>query len=277
MPFRKKHITELRSMIRINEPNGSEINQVIDLYQSRQIPRLDTAKLLIKQLQSRGKAKNKKAIDRLAYYTTNEPAVERRQRLVFERSILKSIDFLHDESARPVVKISLNTNVRLVPDEVLFELDIEGQHSKLFDATAFACEKTILNEILKQQSKYKNMKIMLGLNLDIYRVEIEDIENYRDRAKGELVDRKMTDEEILGFTPYKTLNYWAENVDIIITIENLPKLLNIFGYTYDNALFEPKNVSQKIRGKLNEENINRIKLLYNDDNLLYNKVLNSDL
>jgi hypothetical protein len=87
----------------------------------------------------------------------------------------------------------------------------------------------------------------------------------------------MTDEEILGFTPYKTLNYWAENVDIIITIENLPKLLNIFGYTYDNALFEPKNVSQKIRGKLNEENINRIKLLYNDDNLLYNKVLNSDL
>ena len=199
MPFRKKHITELRSVIRINEPNRSEINQVIDLYQSRQIPRLDTAKLLIEQLQSRGKAKNKKAIDRLADYTTNEPAVERRQRLVFEKSIIKSIEYLHDSSARPVVKISLNTNIRLVPDEVLFRLDIEGQHSKLFDATAFACEKTILNEILKKQSKYKNMKVMLGLNLDIYRVEIEDIENYRDRAKGELVDRKMTDEEIQSY------------------------------------------------------------------------------
>ena len=109
MPFRKKHINELLSVIRINEPNRSEINQVIDLYQSRQIPRLDTAKLLIKQLQSRGKAKNKKAIDRLADYTTNEPAVERRQRLVFERTIIKSIDYLHDFSARPLVKISLTT------------------------------------------------------------------------------------------------------------------------------------------------------------------------
>jgi len=90
MPLRKKHITELRSVIRRNEPNRSQINQVVDLYESRQIPRLDTAKLLIEQLQSRGKVKNKKAIDRIAEYITNEPAAERRQRLVFENSIIKS-------------------------------------------------------------------------------------------------------------------------------------------------------------------------------------------
>jgi hypothetical protein len=88
---------------------------------------------------------------------------------------------------------------------------------------------------------------------------------------------KMTDEEILGFTPYKTLNYWTKNIDIIITIENLQKFLNIFGYTYDNNLFTPINVSQKIRGSLNEESVNRIKQLYNDDILLYNKVINSVL
>ena len=155
MPLRKKHITELRSVIRINEPNRSEINQVIDLYQSRQIPRLDTAKLLIEQLQSRGKAKNKKAIDRLADYTTNEPAVERRQRLVFERSIIKSIDFLHDESARPVVKISLNTNIKLVPDSVKFGEYKDDYHWKLIDATETACKPTIINEILKQQKNTK--------------------------------------------------------------------------------------------------------------------------
>jgi hypothetical protein len=154
-------------VIRINEPNRSEINQVIDLYQSRQIPRLDTAKLLIEQLQSRGKAKNKKAIDRLADYTTNEPAVERRQRLVFEKSIIKSIDYLHDFSARPLVKISLNNDIQLIPDDVMFDLGPDGYASKLFDETSSACKQTIQNEILKQQSKYKNMKVMLGLTLDI--------------------------------------------------------------------------------------------------------------
>lgn len=88
---------------------------------------------------------------------------------------------------------------------------------------------------------------------------------------------EMTDEQILGFVPYRTLGYWTQNVDIIITIDQLPKLLNYFGFTYDETLFTPKNVSNKIRGKFNEKTINRIKMLYNDDMLLYNKVINSTL
>lgn len=86
---------------------------------------------------------------------------------------------------------------------------------------------------------------------------------------------KMTNEQILGFSPYKTLNYWTTNVDIIITLDELPKMLEYFGYTYDTKLFTPQNISNKIRGKLNEETINRIKLLYQDDIILYNKVINS--
>ena len=85
MPLRKKHITELRSLIRRNEPNRSQINQVVELYQSRQIPRLDTAKLLIEQLQSRGKAKNKKATDRLEVYNTNETRDDRLIRRSMEK------------------------------------------------------------------------------------------------------------------------------------------------------------------------------------------------
>ena len=119
MPFRKKDIPYLKSLLRRNEPNRSHINQVVDLYESRQIPRLDTAQLLIDQLQSRGKAKNKKAIDRIADYATNEPAAERRERLEFEKTIIKSIEYLHDTSARPVVKISLNTNIKLIPDDFI--------------------------------------------------------------------------------------------------------------------------------------------------------------
>jgi hypothetical protein len=48
----------------------------------------------------------------------------------------------------------------------------------------------------------------------------------------------MTDEEILGFTPYKTLDFWIKNVDIIITVDNLPKLLEYFGYEYDINFFK---------------------------------------
>jgi hypothetical protein len=86
---------------------------------------------------------------------------------------------------------------------------------------------------------------------------------------------KMTDKQILGFSPYKTLTFWTKNVDIIITVENVTKLLAYFGYTYDTNLFKPKNVSQKIRGKLNQTNIDRLTRLYNDDIVLYNKIINT--
>jgi hypothetical protein len=86
---------------------------------------------------------------------------------------------------------------------------------------------------------------------------------------------KMSDSEILNFSPYKTLNYWTTNVDIIITLDNLEKLLEYFGYTYDMNFFKPMNVSNKLRGKINQENKDRIKNLFADDFELYDKVINS--
>jgi hypothetical protein len=86
---------------------------------------------------------------------------------------------------------------------------------------------------------------------------------------------KMTDEEILGFSPYKTINYWIKNVDIIITLDNLPKMLEYFGYTYDVNLFEKVNVSNKIRGKINQQNKDRLQNIFNDDVNIYNMVINS--
>ncbi len=81
---------------------------------------------------------------------------------------------------------------------------------------------------------------------------------------------KMTDKDILGFSPYKTLTFWTKNIDIIITLDNLPKMLEYFGYTYDINTFKPVNVSNKIRGTINEQNKDRIKKLFNDDIELYN-------
>jgi len=101
---------------------------------------------------------------------------------------------------------------------------------------------------------------------------------YNDKnIKLDEIVSKMTDEEILGFNPYFTLTYWTKNVDIIITIDNLPKMLEYFGYKYDINSFQPINVSNKIRGNINQQNKDRIKQLFSSDMELYNKVVNSVL
>jgi hypothetical protein len=86
---------------------------------------------------------------------------------------------------------------------------------------------------------------------------------------------KMSDNDILGFSPYKSLTYWSENIDILITIEYLPHLLNFFGYNYNINDYRPKNVSKKVRGILNYENRERINKLYNEDVILFNNVINT--
>jgi hypothetical protein len=85
----------------------------------------------------------------------------------------------------------------------------------------------------------------------------------------------LTDKEILGFSPYKTISYWTKNVDIIVTIDNLPKMLKYFGYEYNVNSFVPNNISKKLRGKINQQNKKRIKKLFNDDINIYNMVINS--
>ena len=81
----------------------------------------------------------------------------------------------------------------------------------------------------------------------------------------------MTDQEVLGFTPYRSLAYWTENADIIITLDKLHDMLTMFGYSYDKELFTPQNVSTKTRGVLDEQSKHRINVLFNDDIILYDK------
>lgn len=95
-------------------------------------------------------------------------------------------------------------------------------------------------------------------------------ENNSTMTLNEIVS-SMSDQEICGFSPYKTLTFWTKNIDVIITIEELPLFLKSFGYTYDESLFPTKNVSLKSRGKFNEQTIERIKFIFKDDINLFNK------
>ena len=134
---------------------------------------------------------------------------------------------------------------------------------------------TVIRDPIKRFESMLNYRLNLPKIIDSYpsisylRYVFED----ETITLNEIIS-KMTNEQILRFN---TLVYWTENIDIIITLENLPKMLGYFGYTYDANLFKPLNVSKKIRGTLNDENINRLKTLFSDDVLLYNKVTNSTL
>ena len=88
-----------------------------------------------------------------------------------------------------------------------------------------------------------------------------------------IIISKMTDAEILGFSPYKTLVHWSKDVDIIITIDELHDLLSFFGYNYDKNKYNPENVSKKVRGIFDAKTRERIENLYNKDMLLFNRVL----
>lgn len=186
----------------------------------------------------------------------------------------------------------------------LDELIINKSNKKLIFIHTPKCAGTYVNTILSHlgiQNKGHNQAIQNeGITFTVVRNPIERFESLLNYRLGEEIPRndwpshlkyvyndinitlneivsKMTDTQILGFSPYKTLTYWTKNVDIIITIDELPRLLEYFGYKYDKKIFISKNVSKKIRGKFNEETINRIKILYNDDMILYNKVINSKL
>jgi len=135
---------------------------------------------------------------------------------------------------------------------------------------------TVIRDPIKRFESMLNYRLNRPRHRTLFPINLIYVFDDETITLNEIVS-KMTNVQILGFFPYSTLVYWTENIDIIITLENLPKMLGYFGYTYDANLFKPLNVSKKIRGTLNDENINRLKTLFSDDVLLYNKVTNSTL
>jgi len=95
-------------------------------------------------------------------------------------------------------------------------------------------------------------------------------EDWTRTSLNEIIN-KMSDKEMTSFEPYVSLTYWALNIDVFITMDEVKTFLEIFGHTYDESKFYKKNVSKKNRGKLNDFNKNRIAKLYNEDMKLFNK------
>jgi hypothetical protein len=158
---------------------------------------------------------------------------------------------------------------------ILSYLKIENKGHKLIKKNEEISFTVIRNPIERFESLL-NYRLCDQIPRNDFPNELRHVYEDKNISLNEIVS-KMSDSQILGFTPYKTLTYWTTNVDVIITIDELPKLLELFGYTYDTTIFPKVNVSNKVRGRFNEETIDRLKTLYNDDILLYNKVTQQDL
>jgi len=96
---------------------------------------------------------------------------------------------------------------------------------------------------------------------------------YKDKSidLNDIVNR-MSDKNIVSFVPYRSIRYWSENIDILITVDQLYDFLNFFGYNYNKDDYKKLNVSKKIRGTFNNQTLERIKKLYNDDVILFDKI-----
>ncbi len=152
-------------------------------------------------------------------------------------------------------------------------ISIKGHHqAKVNDGITF----TVIRNPIDRFESLLNYRLNENEPRNDWPYNLQYAYSNKSVSLNEIV-RKMTDRQILGFKPYNTLTYWTKNIDIIITLDNLPILLEYFGYTYDKNMFNAVNVSNKTRGKLNERNRNKIKYLYYNDVLLYNKVIESKL
>ena len=179
------------------------------------------------------------------------------------------------------------------------KINNKEKHDLIFIHTP-KCGGTYAQQILKDlKVTIKGHKQAIkneGINFTIIRDPVERFESLLNYRLGETKARrdwpehlqyvyndksislnkivsKMTDDEILNFKPYNSLVFWSKNIDIFITIEQLHEFLHFFGYKYDKNSYNKKNVSNKIRGKLNKKTCLRISKLYNDDVVLFKRVI----
>ena len=131
---------------------------------------------------------------------------------------------------------------------------------------------TIIRDPVERFESLLNYRLNEKLPRNDWPTELEYVYHNKNITLNEIVSQ-MTDSNILGFSPYKSLTYWSQNIDILITINQLHEFLNFFGYNYSIENYEKKNVSNKLRNSFDEETKCRIKKLYNDDVILFNKII----
>ncbi len=132
---------------------------------------------------------------------------------------------------------------------------------------------TIIRDPIERFESFLNYRLC-NPERDDWPKKLSYVYSNKNVSLNEIVD-KLDQNNIDNFYPYRTLIYWSKNIDIFITIDQLYEFLTFCGYNYNPDNYKKLNVSIKERGILNEEMKNKIRKLYNDDIIFYNKIISS--
>lgn len=155
--------------------------------------------------------------------------------------------------------------------------------------------RSILNDLNINYKHHKRAEENDGITFSVIREPIDRFEsllNYRLQPKASWLPRlkelkedptvslneivrQMTDEEIKSASPFNSLYWWCQGIDILFTLDRLHAFLSHFGYTYNVADYPKMNVSVKTRGSFNTSTVERIKNLFKKDVILYDTVMNT--
>ncbi len=88
--------------------------------------------------------------------------------------------------------------------------------------------------------------------------------------------QEMNQQEMLKFVPYRDLVYWTKNIDILISIDELPALLKYFGFIITKQ-YKNQNVSIKNRGTLSPKSKNKVHNVFKKDIAIWKYCISSSL
>lgn len=93
--------------------------------------------------------------------------------------------------------------------------------------------------------------------------------HHNKKIKLNEIVKKMSDNQMVSFIPEKTYEYWLSNIDIALTIDELPEYLALIGYK-NIKISDPINVSKPYRGNFNDESVEKVSRVFSKDIELYN-------
>lgn len=98
--------------------------------------------------------------------------------------------------------------------------------------------------------------------------------HYNRQFGLEEIITQLTHDEILSFKPFRTLEYWTQGCDAIITLNQVQPFLAHFGHEYDQNLYPPLNVSKKERSQVSNDTRKRLEEIFSIDMVIWNKANN---
>ncbi len=125
---------------------------------------------------------------------------------------------------------------------------------------------TVIRDPLARFESFLNYRLGNG-NKHSFDERLHPIFKNKSISLNKIV-KKMVKSDFQRFYPYKTLKYWSQNCQLLITIDELFDFFRELGY-HDFVIHPKENVSPKLRGTFNLNMIKKLQNIYKKDIEIY--------